>query len=369
MDADEKYMWLALDLARQGRGRTSPNPMVGAVIVKDGEIVGTGYHQKAGTPHAEVHALKAAGKKAQGAAMYVTLEPCVHFGKTPPCTEQIISAGIKKVIISMVDPNPRVSGSGIKILEDAGIKVRVGVLEEKAKKLNEVFIKYVTTGYPFVILKSAMSLDGKIATREGLSRWITSERSREFVHRIRNQVDAIMVGIGTVLKDNPLLTTRIEGEEVRNPIRVILDSRGRISLESRIVKSSRDVTTILVVTELAPPDKINALSSRGVEIFQCSSIDDRVNLKSLMKYLGERKITSLLVEGGSTLNYSLLEEGLIDKILFFIAPKLIGGVEASTPVDGKGIEFLEDAWNVQDTRVKLIGEDILVTGYLEKGAD
>ncbi|PKM80383.1 MAG: riboflavin biosynthesis protein RibD [Firmicutes bacterium HGW-Firmicutes-13] len=367
MEADEKYMWLALDLARQGIGRTNPNPMVGAVIVKDGEIVGTGYHQKAGTPHAEVHALTAAGEKAQGATMYVTLEPCVHFGKTPPCTEKIMAAGIKKVVISMVDPNPLVCGSGIKVLKDAGIKVKVGVLEDKAKKLNEVFLKYITQGFPFVILKSAMSLDGKIATRKGLSRWITSEKSREFVHQIRNQVDAIMVGIGTVLKDNPRLTTRIETEEeVKNPIRVIVDSQGQIPLDARVVRHSGDSTTILATTELAPADKLKALSSMGVEIFQSNSRDNKVDLTGLMKYLGEREISSLLVEGGSTLNYSLLEEGLIDKILFFIAPKLIGGTEAPTPVGGKGKDFLEDVWNVQDIQVKLIGEDILLTGYLEK---
>ncbi|RQD69862.1 MAG: bifunctional diaminohydroxyphosphoribosylaminopyrimidine deaminase/5-amino-6-(5-phosphoribosylamino)uracil reductase RibD, partial [Tindallia sp. MSAO_Bac2] len=205
MEADEKYMWLALDLARQGLGSTSPNPVVGAVIVKNGEILGTGYHQAAGSPHAEIHALQNAGERAEGATLYVTLEPCVHHGKTPPCTDRIIEAGIKKVVISMVDPNPLVSGSGVKALEEGGIKVKIGVLEDKARILNEVFIKYITTGLPFVTSKSAMSMDGKIATRRGLSRWITSEKSREYAHQVRNQVDGIMVGIGTVLADDPRL--------------------------------------------------------------------------------------------------------------------------------------------------------------------
>lgn len=368
MEADEKYMWLALDLAVQGLGRTSPNPMVGAVIVKDGEIIGTGYHQKAGAPHAEINALNSAGERARGAALYVTLEPCSHFGKTPPCTEQIISAGIKKVVVSVVDPNPLMNGKGIKALEDAGIKVKVGVLEEKAHRINEVFIKYISTGLPFVTLKAAMSLDGKIATHKGFSRWISSEKSREYVHRLRNQVDAVLVGIGTVLTDNPRLNTRIEGnDDVKNPVRVIVDSRGRLPLEAELVKQIGDSPVILAVTELAPEEKLEALSRVGVEILKLQSRDDRVDLKELMKILGERQITHLLVEGGSTLNYQLLKDGLIDKVLFFIAPKLIGGAGAPTPVGGDGIKLMEDVYQIFDLQVKNMGEDILVTGYLDKG--
>lgn len=370
MEADEKYMWLALDLARQGLGRTSPNPLVGAVIVKNGEILGTGYHQAAGTPHAEIHALENAGERARGATLYVTLEPCVHHGRTPPCTRKIIEGGIRKVVISMVDPNPLVKGSGVKALEEAGIKVKVGVLEDKARRLNEVFVKYITRGLPFVTLKAAMSLDGKIATRRGLSRWITSSKSREYVHQIRNRVDGIMAGIGTVMADDPRLTTRMEGEDKRDPVRIIVDSYGRIPLESRLVRSASPKTkTLLAVTEMAPPEKVEALSQLGVEVYQGNSVDNRVDLKGLMKYLGEREICSVLLEGGSTLNYSLLKEGLIDKVLFFIAPKVIGGSSAPTPVGGEGIEFLDDAWEVQDLKAKNMGEDLLLTGYLEKGAD
>ncbi len=369
MEADEKYMWLALDLAVQGLGRTSPNPMVGAVIVKDGEIIGTGYHQKAGAPHAEVNALTSAGERARGATLYVTLEPCSHFGRTPPCTEQIISAGIRKVVVAAVDPNPLMNGKGIEALKNAGIKVKIGVLEEKARKLNEVFFTYITTGLPFVTLKTAMSLDGKTATHKGFSRWISSEKSREYVHRLRNQVDAIMVGIGTILADNPRLNTRIPGEEeVKNPVRVIVDSRGRLPEDSALVKHVEDSPVILAVTELAPPEKLESLSRLGVEIVRGQSRDNRVRLKELLRVLGERQITHLLVEGGSTLNYQLLKEELIDKTLFFIAPKIIGGAGAPTPVGGEGVELMEDAYGMLDVQVKTLGEDILVTGYLDKGS-
>lgn len=367
MEADEKYMWLALDLAVQGLGRTSPNPMVGAIIVKDGEIIGTGYHQRAGAPHAEINALNSAGERARGAVLYVTLEPCSHFGRTAPCTEQIISAGIKKVVVSVVDPNPLMNGKGIKALEDAGIKVKVGVLEEKARRINEVFFKYITTGLPFITLKTAMSLDGKIATHKGFSRWISSEKSREYVHRLRNQVDAVMVGIGTILTDNPRLNTRIEGDDdVKNPIRVIVDSHARLPQDSGVIKKIGDSPVILATTEQAPSEKLESLSRLGVEICKVQSRDGRVDLKELIKILGERQITHLLVEGGSTLNYQLLEDGLIDKVFFFIAPKLIGGAGAPTPVGGAGVEFMEDVYPILDLQVKNLGEDILVTGYLKK---
>ncbi len=367
MESDEKYMWLALDLAQQGMGRTSPNPMVGAVIVKDGEILGTGYHQKAGTHHAEIYALNMAGERAKGATLYVTLEPCAHFGRTPPCTEKIIQAGLERVVISMIDPNPLVSGSGAAALREAGIKVKEGVLKEKAKKLNETFLKYITSGMPFTILKSAMSMDGKIATKKGFSRWITSEKSREFSHQLRNQVDAIMVGIGTVLADNPRLTTRLEGEDIRSPVRVIVDTNGLLPLESRVVRHSNSETkTILATTQMAPYEKLKALTNLGVEVYQGQSKDNQVDLKALLKYLGDKEISSLLVEGGATLNYSLIKEGLVDKTLFFIAPRVIGGSKAPTPVGGEGVDFLDEAWEIQDIKVKYLGKDILLTGYLDK---
>lgn len=367
MEADEKYMWLALDLAVQGLGRTSPNPLVGAVVVKDGEVIGSGYHHEAGAPHAEINALDSAGERARGAALYVTLEPCSHFGRTPPCTEKIISSGIKKVVVSVLDPNPLMNGGGVKILENAGIKVKVGVLEEKARKINEVFFKFITTGLPFVTLKTAMSLDGKIATHKGHSRWISSEKSREFVHRLRNQVDAVMVGIGTVLTDNPRLNTRLEGQEdVRNPLRIIVDSAGRLPLDARVIKHIADSPVLLFTTELAPLEKLESLSHLGMEILKTRSREGRVDLKEMMKVLGERQITNLLVEGGSTLNYQLMQDNLLDKVMFFIAPKLIGGAEAPTPVGGEGVELMEDVYDLIDLQVKTLGEDILVTGYLGK---
>lgn len=366
MDADEKYMWLALDLARQGTGRTSPNPMVGAVIVKDGEIIGTGYHEGAGRPHAEVNALEVAGERARGATLYVNLEPCVHQGRTPPCTEKIIAAGLRKVVVSMVDPNPLVGGRGIEELSRAGLKVKTGVLEEKAHKLNEVFVKYITTGLPFILMKTAMSLDGKTATREGYSRWISSERSREHVHRVRDQVDAIMVGVGTVLKDNPRLTTRLEGQgEVRNPVRVIVDSQGRLPLDCRVARTAGGIPTILAVTEKAPREKIQELKGLGVEVFMEQGRQGQVDLGALMKYLGEKEITSVLVEGGSTLNFSLLQEGLPDKVMFYIAPLVIGGSSSPTPVGGQGVALLEDAWKIKGLEVRTMGEDIILSGYLD----
>ena len=308
MEADERYMWLALDLAAQGLGKTSPNPMVGAVLVKDGEIISTGYHQKAGEPHAEVHALAAAGEAARGATLYVTLEPCSHTGKTPPCTEQIIAAGVRKVVAAMADPNPLVNGQGLEKLKQAGIKVKSGVLQESAERLNEVFIKYITKKQPFVTMKAAMTLDGKIATRTKASRWISGERSREFGHRLRNQHDAIMVGIGTLLADDPSLTTRLP-EGGKNPLRVVMDSKANTPLTAKVVTEQPD-NTLILTTEAAPAEKVAALRSLGVDVMQLPTTrDGRLSLDRAMAELGRRQITSVLVEGGSVLNYSLLEIG------------------------------------------------------------
>ena len=352
----------ALKIAANARGRTSPNPMVGAVIVKDGKIIAEGWHRQAGTPHAEVHALKMAGKLAKDATLYVTLEPCSHFGRTPPCANAIVEAGIRKVVAAMSDPNPKVAGRGFQLLRDAGIEVEVGLLEEEAQKLNEVFTKWVTTGKPFVTLKTAMSLDGKIATLTGQSKWITSEASRQRVHELRDINDAIMVGIETVLKDNPTLTTRIDNG--KSPIRIVVDSNARTPLASNVV-TNHQAKTIIAVTENAPIDRLNALKNSGIEIIFAGD-SERVDLNILMNELAKREITSVLLEGGGTLNFGMIEAGLVDKIYTFIAPKIIGGRSALTPVEGNGFENLSDAVKLKNITIEMIDNDILLTGYIHR---
>ncbi len=363
MDVDDRFMWMALDLARQGRGRTSPNPLVGAVVVQDTEVVGTGYHQAAGSPHAEIIALKKAGENAKGATLYVNIEPCSHHGRTGPCAEAIIKAGIGRVVAAMQDPNPLVSGRGFDRLREAGVKIKEGVLEEKARRLNEAFIKYISTGLPFVGIKVAMSLDGKIGTMTGESHWITGEKARQFVHRLRDQSDVIMVGIETVLKDNPRLTTRVEGGEGKDSVRVIVDSTARLPIDARVVESGSQAGTILAVTEQAPPDKCRALKDRGVEILTLPALQGRVDVTALMKELGRRELTTVLVEGGGTLNYSLLEQSLVDKLFIFIAPLIIGGAKSPTAFAGAGIESLKKAWAVEDIEMKQFDRDLLLIGY------
>lgn len=360
------YMQMALELAAKALGRTNPNPMVGAVIVKDEQIIGRGYHQKAGTPHAEVHALNEAGLLARDATMYVTLEPCSHYGRTPPCAYAIAQSGIKEVFVAMIDPNPQVAGRGIKILRDAGIKVSIGLLGEEAQKLNEVFIKYITTGEPFVVLKSAVSLDGKIATRTGHAKWITGDKAREKSHQLRNTYDAILVGIGTVLADNPALNTRLAGEMGRDPVRIILDSRARISPEAQVITQKSTAPTIIVTSDQAPSDKIGALRASGIEVWNLPEKNGMINLKALMNELVSHEITSLLVEGGAQVNASFLEKGLVDKVCWFIAPKFIGGHEAPGAIAGSGIQNMNQALLVKDIEITRLGEDILIEGYINK---
>ena len=356
---DEIFMREALKLARNAEGRTSPNPLVGAVIVKDGRIIAQGWHRKAGTPHAEIHALNMAGELAKGATLYVTLEPCSHFGRTPPCARAIVDAGIKKVFAAMKDPNPKVAGRGFEILQSAGVEVEVGLLEEEAQKLNEIFIKWVTKNLPFVTMKFACSIDGKIATVAGESQWISCEASRKFTHHLRDINDAILVGVGTVLADNPSLTTRLV--EGKNPVRVIVDSNARTPLDSKVLdKSAR---TIIATTANAPPEKISALKNCGVEIIFAGG-GERVDLKILMQALAEREITSVLVEGGGTINFSLLRAGLVDKVLAFVAPKIIGGKNSLTAVEGAGFEKLSDAVTLKNITAQNFGEDILIGGYV-----
>ncbi len=369
-EADRLFMARALALARLGAGRTSPNPMVGAVVVKDGRVVGEGYHQKAGTPHAEVHALRAAGAAAAGATLYVSLEPCNHHGRTPPCTEAIIAAGIRRVVAATRDPNPQVNGSGMARLRAAGIEVVEGVMEEEARELNEAFFHFITTGHPFVVMKYAMSLDGRIATATGESRWISSEPARDYVHRLRAAVDAIMVGVGTVLRDDPQLTARPAGGANRHPVRVIVDSRLRTPPSARALTGRSEAPTWLATTPLAPPERRTAILDAArrngcpVEILELPERGGRVDIAALTTELGRRGITSVLLEGGAELNAAALEAGAVRKILCFVAPKLVGGRTAPGPVGGAGIASLAEAWRVERLRAEAVGEDVLLTAYV-----
>ncbi len=362
---DKYYMQIALNLAQRARGRTSPNPMVGALVVKNNKVIGQGYHAKAGTPHAEIHALNEAGKDAPGATLYVTLEPCCHQGRTEPCTKAILNSGVERVVVAMVDPNPLVKGKGIKCLKEGGLKVTVGVLEKEARCLNEAFIKYITTKMPFVILKTAMSLDGKIATRTGESKWITGPEARNYSHQLRNCYDAILVGVNTILRDNPALTTRLPEGETKNPVRIVVDSQARTPLEAQVVTNAKETPTLIAVTNAAPADKINQLEKMGVEILPVNTNNNgRVDLKALMLELGRREITSVLIEGGGEVHSSALKAGIVDKMGWFIAPLIIGGQGAPGPVGGEGVASLKEAISLGQITVKKCGQDIYVEGYL-----
>lgn len=356
----------ALDLARRGRGRTSPNPLVGAVIVKAGQIIGEGYHQKAGTPHAEIHALNAAGDNARGATLYTNLEPCCHWGRTPPCTKALLQADIAQVYVAEVDPNPSVAGKGIRQLQDVGVRVHVGVCAEEAAELNEIHRKYIQTGKPFVILKTAVSLDGKIATTSGESQWITSEVSRQRAHEIRDTVDAILVGSGTVIRDNPALTTRLQNRKGQDAIRIVLDSHGRTSTNARIFNPESSAGVIVAVTPDASTKNIRRLEKAGAEVISVSEAHSKVCFKRLMEILGEREITSVLIEGGGEINASAVTAGVVDKVMCFIAPKLIGGRNAPGPIGGDGIAKLSEASHLQRVHITLIpdSDDFLIEGYL-----
>jgi diaminohydroxyphosphoribosylaminopyrimidine deaminase/5-amino-6-(5-phosphoribosylamino)uracil reductase len=365
---DEKIMKLALDLAGKGLGFTSPNPMVGAVLVKDGKVVGKGYHQAAGKAHAEVNAIDAAGPLAKGAILYVTLEPCNHVGRTPPCTEKIIAAGIKEVVVAMRDPNPNVTGGGLDYLQRRGIPVRSGVCEADARKLNECFIKYVTTNRPFVIIKCAATLDGRIATRTGDSKWVTGTESRAFVHRLRHAVDAIMVGIHTIQQDDPRLTSRIDRDGGKDPIRVILDTRLSIAEDAKVLRLQSDSATILVTAPVskASEKKRVRLEKKGVRIVESPLKQGRIDLDKLMTRLGADRITSLLIEGGGEVFASALAAGIVDKIFFFYAPKILGGDDGAPICRGIGPERMDQCVHVRDMDVHRYGSDVLIEGYIEK---
>lgn len=362
-EADQFYMRRALELAALALGRTSPNPVVGAVIVQDNQIVGEGYHHKAGTPHAEVLALQQAGEKAAGATVYVSLEPCSHFGRTPPCADALIKAGVKKVVIACLDPNPQVAGKGRQKLLDAGMEIELGVMQAEALQLNEAFFKRIQTGKPFVALKTAMTLDGKIASKTGDSRWITSSDARNYVHQLRNTYDAILVGIGTVLHDDPLLNTRLDDRDSRDPLRVIIDTALDLPITSQIVHSSREQRSIIYCGAAADQQKQIELEAHGCEIVRLESDGTLLPLENVLDHLGSLGICSLLVEGGGQINASLLEGKLADKVYSFIAPKIIGGNAAPSPVGGQGLSFMREAWELHSIEVKRFAKDILITGY------
>lgn len=356
-----QHMQRALELASLGMGRTSPNPLVGAVIVKEGRVIGEGYHASFGGPHAEVNAIENASEAVEGAEIFVTLEPCSHYGKTPPCALKLIENRFSKVYIAMEDPNPLVAGRGIQMLRKQGIEVEVGLLEDEAKALNEVFIKYITTKKPFCVMKAAMTLDGKIATVTGESQWITSEAAREYVHQLRHELKAIMVGIGTVLKDDPKLTTRLKGKQGRDPIRAVVDSTLKIPLNAKILHLDSDAPTLIATTDRADSEKATALQAMpNVKLIITPQKDGKVDLDYLMFVLGEQGIDSLLLEGGATLNASALESKIVDKVLMFIAPKILGGQNAPTPVGGRGIEILENAVRLKGMKAVEIGDDLLI---------
>jgi len=360
---DEQYMQQALELARGGLGFVSPNPLVGCVLVKDGAVVGRGYHQRFGGPHAEVYALQEAGPQARGAVLYVNLEPCSHTGKTPPCADAIIQARVSRAVVALRDPNPLVAGTGLARLAVAGIAVTVGVCEASAHKLNEAFVKYITTRGPFVTLKSAITLDGKIATRTGVSQWITGELARQEGHRLRHAADAILVGIGTVLQDDPQLTTRLPDQQGTNPLRVIVDSTLRVPLQAQVTNVASDRRTLIVTTARAPVAYSEALRTRGVEVVCLPAYDDgRVDLEALCRYLGERGVASVLVEGGATLSATLLRRHLVDKVLLFVAPKIIGG-DGISMVGPCGVETMEQVIHLRDVVSQRLGNDVLLEAY------
>ena len=359
---DTKYMRLALDLATQGRGRVAPNPMVGAVIVKDDQIIGKGWHQRYGEPHAERNALAACTANPEGATIYVTLEPCCHHGKQPPCVDAIIAAGISRVVIGSQDPNPLVAGKGIATLQSHGIEVITGVLTAECDKINKEFFHYIKTETPYVTMKYAMTADGKIAAYTGNARWITGEEARRHTHRERGYVRAIMVGVGTVLADDPLLTCRVEGGS--NPLRIICDTNLRTPLTSQIVQTAGEIPT-LIATCCADEAKHLPYIKAGCQILTLPQIGGHVDLSALMKQLGKRKISSVIIEGGAALNWSAISAGIVQRVQTYIAPKLLGGAAAKTPIGGQGFPDPNQAVNLINSTITQLGNDILIESEVE----
>ncbi|MBX7246539.1 MAG: bifunctional diaminohydroxyphosphoribosylaminopyrimidine deaminase/5-amino-6-(5-phosphoribosylamino)uracil reductase RibD [Candidatus Sumerlaeaceae bacterium] len=363
-DRDLAFMRRALELAGKARGQTSPNPMVGAVLVKGGRIIGEGYHHGAGSHHAEIEALNAATGDVAGSTLFVTLEPCCHFGKTPPCAPVLVERGISRVVVPMADPNEMVSGKGFKVLKQAGIQVDIGLCEEEARLLNEAFLTYHLLKRPFVISKWAMTLDGRIATYTGSSKWISNEDSRRYVHEIRANVDAIMAGIGTVLLDNPQLNVRLDNFEGRQPRRVVVDGNLRIPTKARLFEDASEGQCIVATTTAAARDRIAKLRDQGHTVLVVPGRKGIVDVANLIAELHGLGIQSLLCEGGSSLNGSLFETHLVDKVIAFVAPKIVGGNNEKTPIAGWGVDEMDRALNLIRPTVRQFGGDICVEGYL-----
>lgn len=361
VEQEERYLRLACRLARKAAGRTSPNPMVGAVLVRGGKIVGAGYHHYAGGPHAEINALRQAGPKAKGATLYITLEPCSHQGRTPPCTRALIGAGVREVVAGMKDPNPLVAGRGFQQLRRAGIKVRSGLCQEESAQVIEAFAKFITQRLPFVTLKLAATLDGKIASASGDARWISGERSRSLVHRWRNQMDAVLVGAGTARADDPLLTCRIAGG--RNPYRVVLDSHLRVSLSAQLLRLPDAGKTIIATTNKAPLSKERALAKMGVVVWRLPSRNDQVAWLPLLRKLASLGVVSLLIEGGAAVAASALKNKVVDKLALFYAPKIVGG-DGRSMIGPLGIDKMAQALALRRFDLRRSGDDLLLSGYL-----
>jgi len=360
-ETDERFMRMALREARKGLGRTSPNPAVGAVIVKGQDVIARGYHRKAGMPHAEIEAIQRAGKGAAGSTLYVTLEPCNHEGRTPPCTREIAGAGIKRVVAGMADPNPHVRGGGFRFLAAQGIEVTEGILEQDCARINEAFVKYVTEGSPFVSVKSALTLDGWCATSTGHSQWVSNEKSRRFVHRLRDRVDAIMVGVGTVLRDDPMLTTRtVRG---RDPVRIILDTRLSTPPDAKVIDHDSRAETILVAGDDAGRGRIERLEARGVRVLRCTQKGEMIDLRRLLEILGKMQFTSILVEGGAAVIGSFLRERLVDKFYIFSAPKILGGDDGRPMATGAGPKRMDMCTALGGISTRRFGDDTLTVGY------
>jgi diaminohydroxyphosphoribosylaminopyrimidine deaminase/5-amino-6-(5-phosphoribosylamino)uracil reductase len=358
----EYFMNIAMRLALKAKGRTSPNPMVGAVVVRNKKIIGWGYHEKAGSRHAEIAALDDAGKQAKGAILYVTLEPCMHFGRTPPCVDRIIKSNLKEVIIGTTDPNPLNNGRGVKIMRQHGLNVRVGLLEDKLRKINEPFIKYITKKMPLVTVKIAQSLDGKIATKSGDSKWITSDKSRTYAHRMRKNYDAILVGVNTVLRDNPRLDTWFSK---RHPIKIVADSQLSIPAGSNIFSSGSRVIIVTLPARPGQETENRKMLASKAEILEARERAGQINLRDMMKKLAQLEITNIMVEGGGTLIGSLFDEGLVDRVLFFISPKIIGGKESLSSVMGRGVARIDRSIKLRDVQLRRIGEDFLIEGEVK----
>lgn len=360
-EQEQRYLRLACRLARKGAGRTSPNPMVGAVLVRGGKIVGAGYHHFVGGAHAEINALKQAGSKAKGATLYITLEPCSHQGRTPPCTRALIAAGVRQVVAGLKDPNPLVAGRGFQQLRRAGIKVRAGLCQQEAAQLIEAFTKFITQRLPFITVKLAATLDGKIASASGDARWISGERSRARVHRWRNEMDAVLVGAGTVRADDPLLTCRIAGG--RNPYRVVLDSRLRIAPTAQLLHLPDAGKTIIVATKQAPVNKVRALEKLGVTVWRLPSRNDQVAWRPLLRKLAGIGVVTVLIEGGAAVAASALKNKVVDKLALFYAPKIIGG-DGRAMIGALGIDKMARALSLRYYDLRRSGEDFLLSGYL-----